>query len=33
MLTVVIHNVTTNLDGLNKNVAKIYVWKQMGIIT
>lgn len=32
MLTVVVHIVATNLNGLNKNVAKIYAWKQIGVI-
>jgi len=32
MLTVAVHIVTTNLDGLNRNVAKIYAWNQMGVI-
>jgi len=32
MLTVLVHIVTTNLNGLNKYVAKIYAWKQMGVI-
>jgi len=32
MLTVVVHIVTTNFNRLNKHVAKIYTWQQMGVI-